>query len=139
MSKEIELTDNSGQQFKNPRAQYRLSFTDYNLIVSLIKDIRSADLTIQDENDAENLQQLCDLLYRYFPDCKMHKLEFKNNNAEKAFALAIKMADDKPELYAIVVQSTLSIIDQYKCDMYGDNAPFKQPDWENIKYYKEII
>lgn len=139
MSKEIEITDDSGQQFKNPRAQYRLSFTDYNLIVSLIKDVRSANLNVKDETDAENLQQLCALIYRYFPDCKMHKLELKSNTAEKAFALAIKMADDKPELYAIVAQSILTIIDQYKCDMYGDNAPFKQPNWENIKYYKEIM
>lgn len=138
MSKEIEITDDSGQQFKNPRAQYRLSFTDYNLIVSLIKDVRSANLNVKDETDVENLQQLCALIYRYFPDCKMHKLELKNN-AEKAFALAVKMADDKPELYAIVAQSILTIIDQYKCDMYGDNAPFKQPNWENIKYYKEIM
>lgn len=139
MNKKELSADNSQQQFQNPRLKYRLSFNDYNMVVSLVKDIRNLDLKIKNGNDVDNIKKLCDTVYLYFPNCKIHKLSFKEGTNNDDLSFAIKIDDDKPELYAICFNSTLSIIDQFKCDMYGNDSPFMEPDWNKILYYKEFL
>ena len=137
-NKDLDL-DESQQQFQNSRAKYRLSFNDFNTVVSLVKDVRALDLHIEDEKDIDDIKKICDIVYMYFPNCKIHKLSFKEGFDNDGVAFAVKIDDNKPELYVISLSQTLSIIDQYKCDMYENDSPFLKPDWNNIKYYKEFL
>ena len=126
----IPVNNSNGQQIV--RAQYKLNYNDYENMCKVNKDLAKLGLcsTIKDFDQAAVIS--LDVFKKYFPTVQYKKLEPAGTDNLLPAAFAYKLSKNSPEVYILFRETDYCLIDQGRCEMYGEADGHKlyiKPEW----------
>lgn len=115
---------------ESPRKQYQLRYNEFVKLTDISNEIKQLHLVIDEYNIDKCLIFVYDIIKKYFPNVKYTLLKKKIKDDSTDVVYAFKLDVDRPELYLIFAENQYVLVDQFRCEMYDDEARFIKPNWE---------
>lgn len=128
----IKLDNKDLLKHQNPRAKYKLNYNDFTNMCKVSQGIMDLHLVITPNDIDKAIIMSLDVFKQYFPNVKYSKLEPAGTDMLMP-AYAFKLYKNSPEVYMLFNGTEYNLIDQGRCEMYGEadgHKLYKKPEWK---------
>lgn len=129
---EVKIEDKEPLKHQNIRAEYKLNYSDFVAMCRVSQGIKDLHLVIDSHDIDKAIIMSLDVFKQYFPDTKYKKLEPAGSDRLLP-AYAFKLYKNSPEIYMLFNGKEYNLIDQGRCEMYGEadgHKLYQKPEWD---------
>lgn len=126
-----KIDNNEALKHQDKRAKYRLNYSDFVNMCKVSQGIQDLHLVINSNEIDKAIILSLDVFKQYFPNVKYKKLEPAGTDTLMP-AYAFKLSESSPEVYMLFTGTEYNLIDQGRCEMYGEadgHKLYKKPEW----------
>lgn len=128
----VKIDSNEVLKHQDARAKYKLNYSDFINMCKVSQGIQDLHLVINANEIDKAIIMSLDVFKQYFPTVKYKKLEPAGTD-KLLPAYAFKLSKNSPEVYMLFNGKEYNLIDQGRCEMYGEadgHKLYQKPVWE---------